>query len=947
MPAIFLIVLSFLTVFASSAHAQSPLRFFTRNPWPHPFNYPCWVNTDNDDEAGFQPEFHPLRPYPANPCDPLIPRKVPDAESDPNQVFLSYKCAKSLNVSGFTTVKDVVNICGMEVLPADPLSAPRPGGTSELYLCNSGSTEICFTKEINWQVRVNLSAAKLPFSGQTETSLDDGSKVSSYISWYLNGTIFQSEQLPLSGVDPYDSRRIGTFSGPLNKLYPKDFRDTLKLTTTRAGVDHDIHDYIAACQRDIDLGYITNALRAILSAVIPSLLDVAHIVVILLQDVAANIDEYGEVLYELGLALARIAHLPVSAYNEAGAQEILLEHGLDALGNNAEAIADILELGHSVISRIAGVLQAFRLDLAESCNTSDNRWRLSRVESDFQPWISKYVPYSTLEDTTSEFTVSVIPSIQPENIDGQLLTIGLRINSPSDSRLYFPHLRAAIALTQMANALHKPILTPTPGLSANDRSLVRQRVREHQGIDDSTVIQREYVDYPNGHDHVLIRNTEVRENAPAPGALYIPPDPYCDITDTRTVNSDSLLGGTVNGTLTYIQLFRYTPELAIGCGNCPGSGACIDRPTQCQVLEDDVCDYGGAFRCCWGECPPLPPGNCYNNHSITGYCDYFTCSGSDEASCLAVNSTCCEWDQPPSICPTWPERELRSAARLNPFVKSPFVDKVYNLLVTGPQSLLSRWLPKLPLTETDSWVLKPGRDEAIPAQTQAAYTGSTSDLHRTLVNAGRGGQAAVYFPYLGSIADNILGMPTVENLNLQRILRPQGFVGSPPTVETAGDINCNIAAPEVDLACVNKANYIDVAQRWTAYPDGTHAEQCYNDVVARADAAGINPGLALLIWLNESGASNYEYNPDVEDFGQHTGDYNQTHNFDRQITGFLLNVGYIRSRCAAEIPTYGFRSFAAIYLTGNSCVPNAADDAYAAMLQTEWSWISSCPFPFP
>jgi hypothetical protein len=963
LPLFFFLLLILSSPFIKSAHAQTPtIGYFTRNPWPHPFLYPCNRDTGGD------PEFHPLRPYPGNPCDPLIPRKDPEAQlsDDPVKQFLTYKCSKSFNVEGTTRVKDVINICGMDVLPANPLSVPLDAnGRSEDYLCSSGSTEICFVKRIIWDVAVDLSNTELPFSGNTQYPVADPVKVNAYLSWYLNGTIFQSEKLPLNGYLPTDTRRITTYSGPLNRLYPKDFQEGIKYTMTTAGVNSDYHNYLVACQRNIDFAYIRDALTAVLQAVFGNIFDIAHFVGILLSEGIDNLSHVGE-------ALVQVARLPADRFNIAGARTIFLDLGLSVIGNDAGVLSELLQLGRNVMSRIGNIASALRLDLAESCTTSGTRWRLSNTASDFdnQAWIRKYVPYSTLEDTTSEFTLTVIPTAQPIDIDGQILSIGLTIDIPTDSRLYFPHLRAALALSEMTNAMHKPILTPTPGLSSGDRGLVRQRVTLHQGIDDSTLVQGEDRSNPGTGVYDmnrvrqlysqgrLIRNTEMREGQPAPTPLYIPSDVLCDIRETKTNKADQLLGKEVNGTLTYYQLFRYTPQLAIGCGNCPGSGACIDRPSQCQALENETCNDGGSIflRCCWGDCPDLPSGECNNNHSIPGYCDYITCSGTDDASCTASNSTCCYWNQPSVQCPAWPERDLRSAARMNPFTKTPFVDKLYDLLVLGPQSMLKRWLPKMPEIATSSWEIKAGREDTIPASTMAQYTGSTQNLDNQRVTAGRGGSGVLYFPFLGSTADHILGQPTNENLNLQRMLRPKGFVGS-LTASMSGDINCNTNLPEQNAPCVNRDNFIDVAERWTSMPEGTHAEMCFNDVVFRANEAGVNPGLSLLIWLNESDASNYLWRTPVEDFGVHVGQYNTPNNFDQQITGHLLTVQAIRSRCASEINTYGgVRVFAAIYLVGNSCVPNAASDLYALGDGTaqnpgligKWNWIGGgCDFPFP
>ncbi len=275
-------------------------------------------------------------------------------------------------------------------------------------------------------------------------------------------------------------------------------------------------------------------------------------------------------------------------------------------------------------------------------------------------------------------------------------------------------------------------------------------------------------------------------------------------------------------------------------------------------------------------------------------------------------------------------------------------------MIYQPQSLLRRWLPKLPLSATSASTLLTGKDSTVPVSTSVNYTGTTDQLFNPRVTAGRGGGGSLYFPHLGSLSDYLLGYPNGENLNLQRLLRPKGFIGRVGIDNLSGVINCNTNVPDQSISCVDRANYIDVAERWTSMPEGTHAELCFNDVVYRANAAGVNPGMSLLVWLNESDASNYDWRTPVEDFGIHTGQYNNPNDFNTQITGHLVNIPLMASRCASELSACGGNDacrahiFGALYLTGDSCTPNAADIAYGNGLMEVWSWIGGgCSFPFP
>lgn len=786
---LFLLTLALIRIYP--LHSQTPTSSFAQ--FLPQLRYPCRQTTS--------PEFHPLRPYPASPCDPLIPRKIPEApaSTDPEKLYLTFKCAKSLNTSGTVTVVDVVDVPSLPALPSNPMDA-----TPEvMYRCNPSinTTEVCFTKDISFALAISLSAAELPILGNAQLLLDDQTKANSYLNWYLNGTVLHSEQLPLNASNPAGAQRLTTYSGPLAKLLPQTAQTALRQTLQNTAVSVDVHNYRL----------------------------------------------YGG---------TRLASAPISLY--------------------------------------------------------------------------KFVPFASNEDVTSEVTASVIRSQQPPS-DGQILTIDLIINSPTDSRLYFANMRSAKALSDLLASVHKPLTTPTPPLSPSDPLISSQRITQHQGRpgvvpggSDDTIVQIDR-EYPGSTQ--ITRNTEVIENSPAPAALYTPSPPDCEITDTRINPGDNLLGSTINATLTYRQLFRYTPRE-------------ITRfePPDC-ITEGGLCSDSSAFPCCWHSCEGYQEAECRGDP---------VCHNLTESICEA--SSMCEWhDEELGHCPRWPRHEITSAARVSVFTKTPLIERIYDTLVTGSQSVLRRWLPRRPDSIPDNVYLKSSREETIPGTTSVTYTGTTADLNNPRVTAGSGTSgAALYFPHLGSLSDYFLGAPSFENNNLQRHFRPRRY-GNLELPLIMSDINCNQSVPQTDTPCVNRENYFRIAEAWLTRGH-TNARECYNDAVRRAQAGGVNPGLVLLTWVNESDASNYDaFDYPIEDFGVHTGPYSNPNDFNSQITGYINHVNFIRTACASQLASGAdpVRVYAARYMT-SSCIGNPLTDNYADGLRVKWSWIGgSCPFPFP
>lgn len=107
----------------------------------------------------------------------------------------------------------------------------------------------------------------------------------------------------------------------------------------------------------------------------------------------------------------------------------------------------------------------------------------------------------------------------------------------------------------------------------------------------------------------------------------------------------------------------------------------------------------------------------------------------------------------------------------------------------------------------------------------------------------------------------------------------------------SSEINCNQNVSNQSFDGLSKEKFAELATRWVAGRGKNYAKECYNDVIYRAKKEGVDPGFALTIWLNESGASNYTQNMSiygmVEDFGIHGLASVPPQNFSKQIDHFL------------------------------------------------------------
>lgn len=366
----------------------------------------------------------------------------------------------------------------------------------------------------------------------------------------------------------------------------------------------------------------------------------------------------------------------------------------------------------------------------------------------------------------------------------------------------------------------------------------------------------------------------------------------CDIAQIRTNAGDNLFAGEIQGDLSYVAEFSCDfeiPEIEPG-------GTCF-APADCP--EDQSCNLT-AHRC-------IPNSN-ISNPSCTKN--------------IFVN--------------------------LSLITKTPLADELYSRLVDGPASVFKRLFPKIGGNGPLEALLD------IPAATKVNYSGDAVVQAGNPGNERSGESAELYFPHLGSVSEYFLK-------GIQTLLRPKGFgepiiSGQPETLPDEpspeeGEVSCNQNAPEANVAgLIDKDAFAALADRWSG--SGNFASECFNDVVARAKSRGVNPAYALMVWLIESGASNYSIS--VEDFGVHLAD---VRGFSAQMDRFLGTVtGGAHNYCAVSgRPPWPSKLFGhiACYVTGeyDQTRPDYVRlkqnvEAYYATFTSLWSNIAGgCSIP--
>ena len=361
-------------------------------------------------------EYHPLRPYPGNPCDPLIPKSIPEAPVTSEKKFNTFACGTSLTPSAleqFDPYGD--NRYPYEAKSTDQYAhtwcEPRPDQLE------SGGTVTCWRSEA-FDVTLDLSKANLGILGNTQdNSLTDAQKVNEYLSWYLTGTPQIGDQIPLSAKNPADINRLVNFSGPLRKLLPFDLVATARDTVISAR-DEDVHNYMVGCNQIININpedYL-NAIKQLLTSGFGNVFDIAQIATKIVEVDIKNLPAFGKALSK-AVGQPNFEDKFKTFFIELGGDEGVRDRAFNSakfivsrIGNMAKNVGDAIAAVQPLTPDRAVVCADANIATAKA-RLSDydglKGWLGNLIKTDAFVKLLQNIPFSSLEDTAGEVTVSV------------------------------------------------------------------------------------------------------------------------------------------------------------------------------------------------------------------------------------------------------------------------------------------------------------------------------------------------------------------------------------------------------------------------------------------------------------------------------------------------------------------------------------------------------------
>ncbi len=175
-------------------------RVYAENAIPDPVPFPC----DETDD----PEYASGRPYQGSVCGDRP---------------ITYWCGNDI----------VVSLGSVSVPYCDP-------GSGQATTCPCTGSRCDRTGANKQKIDIDLTNVELPILGNTELtgnsqnaedSMDDGTKVSNYVAWYLGGTNTKAEYGATDPTTKEGVSRIVDTSGPLKKLLPSTIQDATRLNT--------------------------------------------------------------------------------------------------------------------------------------------------------------------------------------------------------------------------------------------------------------------------------------------------------------------------------------------------------------------------------------------------------------------------------------------------------------------------------------------------------------------------------------------------------------------------------------------------------------------------------------------------------------------------------------------------------------------------------------------
>ena len=383
----------------------------------------------------------------------------------------------------------------------------------------------------------------------------------------------------------------------------------------------------------------------------------------------------------------------------------------------------------------------------------------------------------------------------------------------------------------------------------------------------------------------LLQDTYVASGEAQTGPdTAVAPTSSCTNIDVRSGTGDNLFATPLTGNLAYTASFT-----------------CDFTPSTCS---------GSA----------LPPANrfCETEYSSSCVPSSWTCAGTAPNSGCPVGYKCgyaCACNNSSQTCSKIVNVALSTSTSV------PKIDDIWSRLVAGPTAIVKRFFPQL---GTQIGTLKD-----LPGSTDITYSGAQAS------------SGQLNLPHIGGISEYFLN-------GIQTLLRPKGY-GQPISfgkiaLNPSENIDCDESAPDVTLPnTIGKQALHDLAVRLEGGITGDHVLECYNDVARKSLAAGISPAFTFLMWINESGGSNY--NISNQDWGINNS---QVVGLNAQLARFLQLPAVYKSTYSecfgkTRTDTETFFDLFAVGLQGGQCVPEAGQP-YIDLFNSLWSAYTTCPF---
>jgi hypothetical protein len=314
------------------------------------------------------------------------------------------------------------------------------------------------------------------------------------------------------------------------------------------------------------------------------------------------------------------------------------------------------------------------------------------------------------------------------------------------------------------------------------------------------------------------------------------------------------------------------------------------------------------------------------NYTASFTCDFNPITGGTNTAkckaCLSEGNTPIECG---TVCNTGPI-SVKTCTKdvsisLSTTTSVPKIDDVWSRLVAGPTAVIKRLFPQL---GTQIGTLKD-----LPGSTAITYTGAQAS------------SAQLNLPHVGGISEYFLK-------GIQTLLRPKGY-GEPvvfglTTLKPSEKVDCDKSAPNITLPhTIGKQDLHALAIRLEGGKTGDKVLECYNDVARKSLAAGISPAFTFLLWINESGGSNYTISN--QDWGINNS---QVKGFNAQLTRFLQLPAAYKSnypQCFGKTrtDTEAFLDLYYLGLQGGQCVPGGGQN-YVDLFNSLWGSYTTCPF---